>query len=437
MFDFLTRSFSSIFTSLTGNKYLSEKNIDETLQKVRQSLLDADVPFSVVETFIVEIKSEVVGKKVLSSVKPSEQFIKIVQDTLVHFLGNSLQQPSFKKPAVVLVMGLQGSGKTTTVGKLVHWLSTAQSNAKIVCSSVDFYRPAAVEQLAIVAQKAGALFYCSSFTDPITAARDCVQHFKNNRFDYLLLDTAGRMHIDSTMLQELQSIVQTVEPQHKILVLDAMTGQESLRVAQAFDQAVGFEGAVLTKLDSETRAGCAFAFCHTIKKPILFVGTGEKSDDFELFKPDRMAGRILGMGDLETLLESANKKIKESEHKEAEQALLKGNLTLEDFGKQLDMMGRMGSFGQLLKYIPGMGAAQLSPEMIQQSEQQIKHFKAIISSMTLKERKNASLLNGSRKKRIAAGAGVPLQEVNVLLERFEKTQQFVKLFSKTGRFPGF
>ena len=293
-------------------------------------------------------------------------------------------------------------------------------------ASVDFYRPAAIDQLEILAKQVGAVFYRSPLTDPIAAAQDCVKHYQQQACDILFLDTAGRLHVDNEMLNELKVIADRIKPKYKLVVIDSMTGQESLAVARAFDEKIGFMGAILTKLDSDTRGGVAFAFRYALKKPILFITVGEKSSDLEYFRPERMTSRIMGMGDVATLIEKADEKIKKSEQDAMAKTMAQGKITLEDFAKQMDMMGRLGSLSSLMKYIPGMGSLNLSPEMIEKGEAEMKKFKAIISSMTPKERIVTQLLDGSRKKRIAAGAGVQVADVNALLTRFEQSQQFMK-----------
>jgi signal recognition particle subunit SRP54 len=444
MFDFLTEKFSSVFSRLTGHRYLTEKNISETLDKVKDALIEADVPYAVVNAFVDKVQQDVIGKKVLNTLNPGEQFIKVVHDQLVSFLGAIKSDDSFlfRHGQIVMVMGLQGSGKTTTIGKLVHYIVEnaklpKRVAPKILCASVDFYRPAAVEQLEIVAKAAGASFYRAQSGDPVAAAHEIVSYFKYHGFDLLFLDTAGRLHVDNQMLAELQKIDHSVHPQIKILVLDSMTGQESLRVAQAFDQAVGFSGGILTKADSDSRSGAAFAFCYELKKPLFFIGAGEKMDELELFRPERMATRILGMGDVQTLLERAQQKIKESDQQRLEENFNKGIFTLSDFAQQIDMMNSLGSFSQVLKYIPGMSTAGINQDAMSRGESQMKRFKAIINSMTPKERADHRLLNGSRKQRIAKGAGVPVSDVNLLIARFEQMQHFVKLFKKSGKFSPF
>ncbi len=444
MFDFLSDKFSSLFSRLTGQNKLTQQNMQETLQKVKDALLEADVPYQVVETFLKEVSDEVVGQKVLTaSLKPGEHLIKIVHDKLTDFLGGTVGPDvmSFQIPSVIMLMGLQGSGKTTTIAKLAYFIQKqAEKRGKkrtILFASVDFYRPAAIDQLEILAGQVGVNFYRSPLQDVLAAAQDTIRYAKNNGYEHLFLDTAGRMHIDSAMLEELRQLDLKVQPKYKYLVLDAMTGQESLRVAQAFEDSVGFHGAILTKMDSDTRAGAAFAFRYTMKKPILFIGSGEKIADLEYCRPERMANRILGMGDIQSLIERAQEKIKQSDQDSLEKSIQQGKMTLQDFACQLDMVNKLGSLSQIMSYLPGVSSKQMSPEMINKGESEIKRFKAIINSMNMKERLCPKILNGSRKQRIASGAGVTVTQINEFLDRFEKSQQFVKLFKKFGRLPGF
>lgn len=442
MFDFLTNKFSTIFSKITGKGSLTESDVNEVLAKVKDALLEADVPFSLVQTFCDDIKKEVIGQKVLASLKPAEQLIKVVHDRLKSFLGGQDSVPfNFQLPSVVMVMGLQGSGKTTSIGKMAYLMkSEAQAKGKerrILLASVDFYRPAAIDQLEILAKQIpGVTFYRATNTNPIKAAQEIYAYYQKNLFELLFLDTAGRLHIDEQMIAEVQQINQLLKPKYKLLILDAMTGQESLQVAKAFNDQVGFDAAVLTKLDSDTRAGAAFAFRYALKKPIVFIGSGEKITDLERLYPERLAGRILGMGDIQSLVEKANEKIKQSEQESVEKSFAKGHMTLEDFANQMKMMQKIGSLSQIVKYMPGAGNPVLSPEMIQKGEVELKKFGAIISSMTSKERLLPRILDGSRKKRVAQGAGVSIADINLLLDRFEQSQQYVKLLKKFGRFPG-
>lgn len=430
MFDFLSQKFSSLFSGLSDAKTLTEQNIQQALETVQEALLEADVPYGVVQTFIESVKADAVGQKVIGSLKPAEQLMSVVQHKIVDFLGGADTKESFFSPSTVMVMGLQGSGKTTTIGKLAYKIKKDAENnrvtKKILVGSIDFYRPAAIDQLEVLARQVNVFFYRAESNDPVMAAKEIFSFGKNNGYDTILLDTAGRLHIDNTMLQELQEIDALLRPAYKILVLDAMTGQESLSVAKAFDDTIGFHGAVLTKMDSDTRGGAAFAFRFVLKKPIVFVGEGEKVTDLNSFYPDRAAERILGMGDIRTLIERADEKISAEEQEKAERAFKSGSFSLQDFADQMAMMNKLGSLSQLLKYMPGMGA-KISPEMIQRGEAELVKFRAIISSMTLKERLNAGILNNSRMERVAQGAGVTVLDVAKLLKRFEEAKQYVKL----------
>ena len=441
MFDFLAKKFSSIFSSLSGKKQLDEKAINEVLKQVNEALLSADVPYDLVQVFTASIKDEMIGQKRASSLKPSEQLMKVVYDKMVAFLGeDGTTHFTPHIPSITMVMGLQGSGKTTTIGKLAYFLQKeAKKRGKerrILVASVDYYRPAAIEQLELVAQKAGIDFYRATNSEPISAAAEIRDFAKINRYELLLLDTAGRLHIDNQMLNELHAIDTNLQPKHKILVLDAMTGQESLAVAQAFEQAVGFQGAILAKSDSDTRGGAAFSFRYSLKKPIFFIGTGEKVEDLAQFHAKRAASRMLGMGDMETLAERAEEKIKASEQQTISNSWEKGQLTLDDFAQQMDMLNRLGSLSSIMKYIPGMGN-QLPPEALEQGQSEMKRFRAIISSMTPKERVYPRILNDSRKLRVAKGAGVAVVEVNKLLTRFVNMQQYAKLIRKSGGLQNF
>lgn len=406
MFDFLTEKFSSIVTYIRGESRLTEANSQEALRKMKDALLEADVPYEVVESFTQEVGKEVMGARLQSNLRPSEFFLKIIHDKIVQFLGGvSSDIPfSFEIPSVVLMMGLQGAGKTTTIAKLVHYVSEQAKRRgktrKILVGSVDFYRPAAIDQLEVLAGQVGCIFYRSHLADPIEAAEDIVKKAHEQQCDLVFLDTAGRLQTDNALLNELIAIKQKIKPKYTLMVIDAMTGQESLRVAQAFEEKVGFMGAIMTKMDSNTRGGVAFAFRYALKKPILFVTTGEKWADLESFRPERMANRIVGMGDVATLIEKAEEKIKKNEETSFKRSMAQGSINLEDFARQMDLMGRIGSLSKIMTYMPGMGSMKVSPDMIEKGEAEMKKFRAIISSMTPRERKVTSLLDGSRKKEL-------------------------------------
>jgi len=437
MFGFLTQRFSSIFAKFSGKGQLTEANMDEALTQVSDALVEADVPYELVKSFVDKIKSEALGKKVIKSLNPGQQFIKIVHDKLAEFMGGQGQTSvSFQIPSVIMVLGLQGSGKTTSVAKLANYLcENARLKGKqrnILLASVDFYRPAAVDQLEILSKQVGCAFYRSEKKEVIKAALDIFDYYKKNQYEHLILDTAGRLHIDGKMLEELREIDGLLNPKYKILVIDSMIGQESLKVARAFEQGVGFTGAILTKMDSETRAGVAFAFRHELKKPIMFIGTGEKIGELEQFHPGRVADRILGMGDVLTLIEKAEKNIQKQQQDDLSSALSSGKFTLQDFANQIDMVNKLGSLSKIAQYIPGIDRSKLNPEAIEKGEYEIKKFKSIICSMTLKERLYPRILDMSRKQRIAKGSGTNVADVNLLLNKFEQSKQFAKLFKGGG-----
>lgn len=430
MFDFLSSKFSSIFSKISAQKTFTEQNMQQILAQISDALLESDVPYNLVQEFIASIKQEVEGQKITTSLKPGEQLLKLTHDKIIAFLGGKQETIIFKPKSVVMVVGLQGSGKTTSVAKIAAKIKHHEKNRKILLASIDFNRPAAREQLALLCDRAGLDYYQSKAHDPINATQEIYEQYKRGNYDFLFLDTAGRMHIDNALLQELRTIDTLISPQYKLLVLDAMTGQESLTVAKAFDQGVGFDGALLTKMDSDTRGGAVFSFCYALKKRIVFIGTGERLEDLDAFYPERVASRMLGMGDMQTLLEKAEEKIKKIEQEKVEKAILDGRMTLQDFADQLTMVNRMGSLTQLVKLIPGM--AQIPQEALEKGQVEMKRFKAIISSMTLKERLNPRILDNSRKERVARGAGVRVTDINSLLKRFEETQQYAKLFKKFG-----
>ncbi|MFA6065567.1 MAG: signal recognition particle receptor subunit alpha [Candidatus Babeliaceae bacterium] len=439
MFDLLANKFSSIFSRLTGSGKLDENAISTVFSQIEDALFEADVPYAVVKDFLGSLKQEVTGQARNKALNQREQLIKLVHDKILYFLGGAGQGAfSFAIPSTIMIMGLQGSGKTTTIGKLAHFVQQAAlargKKRKILIASVDFYRPAAHEQLKILAQQAQVDFYQPSARTPVEAAVEIYAYSQSQRVELLILDTAGRLNVDAELIKELQVIDARLKPKYKLLVLDAMTGQESLSIAQTFEDALNFTGAIITKMDSNTRGGALFAFKHAIKKPILFVGQGEKIDDLEQFKPERIATRMLGMGDMQSLLEKAQQKIQVSETESMYASFKHGKLTLQDFAQQLSMVDRLGSLSSIVKYLPGASQLNLSDDTISKGESEIKKFRAIIGSMTLKERTSPQIIDNSRKERIARGAGVSVSEITLLLTRFEQSQQFVKMFKKMGSF---
>lgn len=443
MFNFLSEKFSHVLGWAKGKSRLTEENIATALQQVEDALLEADVPFDVVTTFLAQVKQDIIGKQIDKKVNPGHHLIKAVHDTLLAFLNDHnpvvTPIPTFAIPSVTMMIGLQGSGKTTTTAKLASWIQKqAQKRGKqrrILLASVDFSRPAAIEQLSILAQKANVSFYQATSQDPRTATHEIYQHFKANRYEMLFFDTAGRLHVNEELMTELSDIRSIINPQYTFLVIDSMVGQESLSVAKTFYEKVGFHSAILTKMDSDTRGGVAFAFRYAVKKPIMFIGSGEKLDDLELFHAERMVTRILGMGDIVSLIEKAEEHIDIKQQEVMAKRLAKGTFTLQDFADQLSSFTKLGSLQKIIQYLPGNYS--ISPEMIEQGQGQIKEFRAIISSMTPKERIFPRILDASRKKRIAQGSGTSVPKVNALLEKFEQSKQFVKMFNKSGKLKQF
>jgi len=435
MFDVLTRSFSSVFSSLRGTPILTQKAVDDAMVMVKEALTESDVPFDVATAFITHIKEEVVGKQLIGGLSPAEQLTNLTYNKIKEFLGDT---PTFSPqlPATIMLMGLQGSGKTTTAARLGYALKhQALKNGntlKILTASVDFNRPAAREQLNILATKAGIDYYETRATNALEAAKEIATHARTHTYDLLILDTAGRMHIDTSLINEITAINTALKPTYPILVIDAMTGQESLAVAQTFNEAVPFHGAIVTKMDSQTRAGVTFAFRYQLNKPILFMGTGEHIQDLTPFSADRIARGLLDLGDLAGLAEKAEAKISKDKQQHFAQSLTKGTLSFEDFIEQLSMITSFGSIASLMKFIPGMGSLAIGKDDLAKGEAEIKKFKAIANSMTTKERQHIALLDGSRKKRIARGAGVTVADINAMKDKFEQTKQFVKLFRTLG-----
>mgnify|MGYP006423121969 CR=1 FL=1 len=437
MFDFLSEKFSGVLGWLKDKGRLSGENVQQAMDQVKEALLEADVPYELVDEFLSSVKQEAVGQKIEAKLNPGQIFIKIVHNKLLSFLGGdtSAGAVSFQIPSIIMFIGLQGSGKTTTISKLAWWIlkeaKKRNKKRKILLASVDFYRPAAVDQLEILAKKVGVDFYRAQSNNPLKAAIEIEKYFKINGYAHLFLDTSGRLHIDNEMIKELREIDGRLKPKYKILVLDAMSGQESLRVARAFEEGVGFSSAILSKMDSDARGGAAFSFRYALKKPLNFVGFGEKFEDIEPFIPERMATRILGMGDIMTLLEKAEESSDVEDQEEVSKRLMQGNFTLDDFAKQLDMLEKMGSLKRIMQYVPGM--PQFSAETIEEGQKEAKRFKVIISSMTLKERFFPKILDSSRKQRIAKGSGSSAQEINKLLVKFEQGKQMAKKLKKMGK----
>jgi signal recognition particle subunit SRP54 len=430
MFDALADRFEGIFKKLRSRGLLTDKEIDEVARELRVALLEADVNVGVARNFIARVKERARGAEVSKSLSPAQQVIKIVNEELVATLGGTTGKLSVasKPPSVVMMAGLQGSGKTTASAKLARHLVSQGRRPLLV--GADLQRPAAVEQLRVLGERVGVPVF-SEPTDPVAVTRASLDEAARLGRDVVIVDTAGRLQIDTELMRELCDVRDIVHPNDTLLVVDAMTGQEAVNVATEFDEAVGLTGVVLTKIDGDARGGAALSVKEVVGKPILFAGTGEKLDDFEPFHPDRMASRILGMGDVLTLIEKAEATFDEQEMAKAEQKLRKGQLTLEDFLDQMRQVKKMGPIQNILGMLPGMPKELRDAEI---DDGELARVEAIICSMTPAERRDPSLINGSRRQRIARGSGVTTQDVNGLLKQFKMVQQMMRGAAK-GKMP--
>lgn len=428
MFDNLTDRLSGTFRKLTGKATLTENNISEALREVRRALLEADVALPVVKDFIDRVSMRAVGQEVSKSLSPGQAFIKIVQAELEAVMGKSNAELDLKAvpPAIILMAGLQGAGKTTTVGKLANWLKTSQKK-KVMVVSADVYRPAAIQQLQTLASEIDVQFFASDASQSPTAiAAAAVKEAKRQFVDVLLVDTAGRLAIDQQMMDEIRALHQQLNPVETLFVVDAMTGQDAANTAKAFNDALPLTGVVLTKADGDARGGAALSVRHITGKPIKFIGMGEKPDALEPFYPERIASRILGMGDVLSLIEEAEKKVDKQQAERLAKKIKKGKgFDLEDFKEQLQQMKNMGGVSSIMDKMPGMGA--LPPGAAGMvDESQFRRMEAIINSMTMRERVNPDVLNGSRKRRITQGSGTQIQDLNRLLKQHKQMQKVMK-----------
>lgn len=435
MLDNLTSRFSNVFKNIRGQSKLTEDNIKEALREVRLALLEADVALPIVKDFVNNVKEKALGREITDSLTPDQAFIGVVNEALVDLMGkeNSSLNLAAAPPAVVLMAGLQGAGKTTTVGKLSRLLKTEQKK-KILVVSADVYRPAAIEQLKLLAEQVGVDFFPSDAgQQPVDIARAAVDYAKKHFYDVLMVDTAGRLAIDEAMMNEIKALHAAVNPVETLFVVDAMLGQDAVNTAQAFNEALPLTGVILTKMDGDSRGGAALSVRQTTGKPIKFIGIGEKVNGLEPFHPDRIASRILGMGDVLTLIEDVQKGIDEEVAAKMAKKLHKGKgFDLNDFKEQIQQMRNMGGLESIMSKMPGE-IGQLSKQIPEgTAEKAMGHVEAIINSMTAKERANPALLKASRKRRIAAGSGTTIQEVNKMLKQFEQSQQMMKMFSGKG-----
>jgi signal recognition particle subunit SRP54 len=428
MFESLSNRFQDVFQSLRGEVRLTPEHVETALREIRLALLEADVNFKVVKAFVDRVRDKAMDQEVLKSLTPGQQVTKIVRDELLALFGDAESglTKSAPTPRVVLLLGLQGSGKTTTAGKLAKWLTRQGKHPLMV--STDVRRPAAIEQLAVLGDKADIRVHAPDTMDPVARARSAVAEAKATGFDTIIVDTAGRLHIDDELMDELQAIKEATQPSDLLYVADAMTGQDAIKSAGEFNRRVGVTGVVLTKLDGDARGGAALSVVSVVGVPIAFVGSGERLEDLELFHPDRIVSRMLGMGDVLTLIEKAEQVVDQEEAEELEEKLRKDEFTLDDFRSQLKTIKRMGPLESILGMIPGMGnlkqLAQHKPD-----EKQLGRVEAIISSMTAEERRDHSILNGSRRKRIAKGSGTSVEDVNRLLKQFNEMRKVLRMMS--------
>lgn len=430
MFQDLTEKFEDVFKKLRGHGKLSETNISETLREVRRVLLEADVNFKVAKDFIVRVQEKSLGHEVTKSVTPAQQVIKIIHGELAVLMGSTdvgLQSASLP-PLTIMLVGLQGSGKTTLAGKLAKFLRSKGRNPLLVAA--DLQRPAAVDQLQIVGKQVAANVFVQKESTPVQVCADAVNYARKEGFDTVIFDTAGRLHIDDELMTELYEIKEKTNPHEILFVADGMTGQDAVNTAQEFTRRLDITGVVLTKLDGDTRGGAALSIRAVTGKPIKFISVGEKLEALEKFHPDRMASRILGMGDVVSLVEKAQQVVDAEKAEKLEKKLRRQEFTLEDFYDQLQQIKNMGPLDELMKMIPGMGAKAMKG--LKLDGRALVHTEAIISSMTPDERRRPNIINGSRRKRIANGSGTSVQEVNKLLNQFQTMQKMVKRMSKFG-----
>ena len=429
-FESLSEKLQNVFKNLRNKGRLTEADVKAALKEVKMALLEADVNFKVVKQFIKSVQERAIGQDVLNSLTPGQMVIKIVNEEMVSLMGSETTEIPLKPSneiTIILMAGLQGAGKTTTCAKIAGKMKQKGRSPLLV--ACDVYRPAAIRQLQVNGEKQGVpVFAMGENQNPVNIAEAAVEHAVKNNMNVVILDTAGRLHVDEEMMAELQNIKAALDIDETILVVDAMTGQDAVNVAKSFDETVGLDGVILTKLDGDTRGGAALSIRAVIGKPILYVGMGEKLSDLEQFYPDRMASRILGMGDVLTLIEKAEAQIDEDKAREMTRKFKKAEFTYEDYLENMSQVKSMGNIQDLIAMIPGMGS-QLKNVDLSGSEAQMKRTESIILSMTPEERANPDLMNMSRKKRIAAGAGVPISEVNALVKQFEMMKKMMKQFS--------
>ncbi|HBL52680.1 MAG TPA: signal recognition particle protein [Syntrophaceae bacterium] len=431
MFESLAEKLEGIFKKLKGRGVLNEESVNAALKEIRMALLEADVNFKVVKDFIEDVRLRAIGKEVLESITPGQQVVKIVHDRLVELMGSTSANIKFgsRIPAPIMLVGLQGCGKTTTAAKLARILSREK---RVYLVSADVYRPAAMEQLAVLGRqiKAG-VFDAGALRDPVKICVDAVEQARKEGFEVVIIDTAGRLHIDDLLMEELRKIKEKVNPAEILYVADAMTGQDAVNVGSKFNELIGIDGVIMTKMDGDARGGAALSLKAVVGKPLKFVGVGEKIDALEVFHPERMASRILGMGDILSLVEKAQATIDEKTAREMQQSLRKSDFTLDDFRNQLRQIKKMGSLKDMIGMIPGMGKIKALKDMEPDDGELVK-IAAMIDSMTQKERSNYLIIDGRRRKRIALGSGTTVQDVNRLLKNYIEIRKMMKKMNAKG-----
>ena len=432
VFSNLSEKLNHVFSKLTKRGKLTELEIKEAMREIRVALLEADVNYLVAKDFISKVSEKAVGEQVLKSLTPGQQVIKIVNEELIALMGSEQSKLVYSSnpPTVILMCGLQGAGKTTMSAKIAGYVK--KQGKKPLLVACDIYRPAAIEQLKVVGRQVNTEVFEKGTQNPVITAKEGLEYAKSRGYDVVILDTAGRLHINEELMLELQNIKAETKPSEILLTVDAMTGQDAVNVAQTFNEKLDVTGVILTKLDGDTRGGAALSIKAIVKKPIKFCGTGEKLGDIEPFYPDRMASRILGMGDVLSLIEKAQEAVSEEEAKKLEQAIRQNSFTLEDFLEQFEKINKMGNINDLIAMIPGLSSKLGGIKQV--DEKAIGKNKAIIQSMTVAERRHPEMINGSRKKRIANGSGTSIQDVNTLLKQFDQTKQMMKQFNgKKGK----
>ncbi len=430
MFEGLSDRLEHSFKILKGQGRITEINVAESVKEIRKALIEADVSYKIAKQFTADVKEKALGQNVLTAVKPGELMVKIVHDELAALMGGEQVDINIKgSPAVILIAGLQGSGKTTFSAKLASYLKSKKGKQVLLVAG-DVYRPAAIEQLKVLGDQVDVEVYTEEGSkNPVQIAKHAVKYARDNNKNVVIVDTAGRLAVDEQMMDEISSIKKTINPQETLFVVDAMTGQDAVNTAKTFNDRLNFDGVVLTKLDGDTRGGAALTIRSVVEKPIKFVGIGEKMDALDLFHPARMADRILGMGDIVTLVEKAQEQFDEEEARKLQKKIAKNQFNFDDFLKQIQQIKKMGNIKDLMAMIPGMGKAMKDMDI---DDDAFKSIEAIIHSMTLQERDNPRLLNGSRRKRIASGSGTTIQEVNRLIKQFGETSKMMKKMT-TGK----